>query len=166
MTSTREADLLVRTMNEERDLLEQIMRLETQLKAFVVERSWEGLVRTVGEIDPVAQRLTEVEARRDATFKELQARLGAGPEAGFYQIVVLLPEAERERMAEAYRRLRLAVLGIQGLNTTIDAYLRTVIQTVHDVLGELYPFRKGKIYSRRGKAKPVHSNPMVVSRRL
>ena len=166
MTSTRETESLVRAMNEERELLERIMGLETQLKSCVVERSWKGLERTVRDINLIAQRLTEVEDIRDAAFKELKVKLGAGPEAGFYQIVVLLPEAMRERMAEAYRRLRLAVLEIQGLNTTIDAYLRTIIQTVHDALGELYPFRKGKIYSRRGKAKPVHSNPMVVSHRL
>ncbi len=166
MTSTREAESLVRAMNDERELLERIMGLETQLRSCVVERSWEGLERTVREISPVAQRLTEIEAARDASFKELQTLLAAGPEAGFYQIIVLLPEAERERMAEAYRRLRIAVLEIQGVNATIDAYLKAVIQTVHDALGELYPFRKGKIYSRRGKAKPVHSNPMIVSHRL
>ena len=43
MTSTREAESLVRAMNEERELLERIMGLETQLRSCVVERSWEGL---------------------------------------------------------------------------------------------------------------------------
>jgi len=166
MTPSREAELLVKAMDEEAGLLERIIGLELQVKSFVAERSWERLERTIREIEPIAQRIGEVEAARDAAFKALAEMMGVGPEAGFYQILVLLPHAAQERVGEAYRRLRLTVLGLQSQNMTVGAYLETIIQTIHAALAEIYPFRKGKIYSRRGRAKPAEPHPMVVSRRL
>lgn len=166
MTISREADVLAHAMNEEAELLDRITGLERQLKSFVAERSWERLERTLREIEPISRRLAEVETVREASFRMLADAVGAGPEAGFYQVLVLVPEALRERIGEAYRRLRLTVVDLQSQNLTVRAYLETIIQTIHGALAEIYPFRKGKIYSHRGKAKPAEPHPMVVSRRL
>ncbi len=166
MTVTRESEALVRFMAEEVDLLGRIAELEVRLKSCVLERNWKGLETALRRMNPIAQKLAQVEEERNLSFRKLQASLGLGEEAGLYHVVVLLPYDHRERLAEAYRRLKLSVIAIQGITGNIDAYLRNVTGEMQAVLSELYPFRKGKIYSRRGKSKPVESTPMVISQRL
>ena len=114
----------------------------------------------------LADELVETETERHGAFEELKASVGEGRNATFYQVVVHLDHSEREELAELYRMMKFSVFGIQTTTYCMDEHVRTINDTMHDILGEMYPHRKGKMYSRHGAELERGTNPLLVDREL
>ena len=153
-------------MSDEIGLLERFCEAENELKRAIVENEWDSIERVIHGMKPIAAELEKVEWTRHDRFTALRNLLGEPEGAGFYQVAVRLPQQERESLADHHRRLKLTVLRIQAIGWTIDTHVRTISLTIHQILDELFPYRRGKIYSRRGDAAPARSNPMILNHSL
>ena len=157
---------LIALMEREAELLEHMVGYEITLKESVIAHNWTRLELAQRKLNPVLEKLAKVEEERHEVFSGLQEAVGEDPEAGFYEVLVHLDRSTRERAAEAYRTLKFTVLKIQGMTNSIDVYLKTVTGAMQEILAELFPFRKGNLYTRKGTTTQAQANPMVFSRRL
>jgi hypothetical protein len=71
----------------------------------------------------------------------------------------------RIELERCYHALSLAVLRVKGGISRLDHYVGQVAGSLNAVLGELLPYRKGRIYSSRGDHRQAAEAPIVVNRR-
>lgn len=165
-TSEAQAIELIRIMNQEISLLEDFRAREEELKTLVKESDWERLAELMEGLERIAGWIEASEEKRRRAYAELCAASGASDSIPFYQAIVGLPEETRTECAELYRSLKFTIVKIQGITWSLDSQIRSVSDTMQAVLNELFPYRKGKLYSRRGTAKTADTEPLVVNHHL
>ena len=153
-------------MKMELGLLERFRETEIELKNGISNKDWDSLDLSMQTMKHLSGKLIRVEKRRHTAFHELRDLVGEDENAGFYQVIVHLPFEEREVLAELYRSMKFAAVGIQAITYGIDEHVQTINGTLHQILNELFPYRKGNIYSKEGKRREAETNPMVVNHHL
>lgn len=157
---------LKQLMVRETELLTGYLEIERKLSESVYTRAWDDLQACLEALEPISEEVAELDARRDAEFEKLRTALGADGTEGFYQVIARLPEDERNELAAVFRGMKAAVFRLQGLTYQLESYIGTVSGTMREILEELFPHRRGNIYSRKGVAAEPEANPMVISRHL
>ncbi|TFG65279.1 MAG: hypothetical protein E4H36_00415 [Spirochaetales bacterium] len=158
-----DAGILIETMKKELDLLNLYAVHEEQVQKFIKKRNWKSLEKYIREMDALSLTIQTVEEERVAFFQAERNDLGLPEDAGFYQVAVRYPVAEREELSLLYRNLKLALLRIHGITECIDSYSRTAVDIVQHALKDLFPYRKGNLYSKRGKSVPLDGDALVIS---
>ena len=153
-------------MKREADLLGRFHEAETGMKECIRQKDWDGLESVMSELSLLADELVETEEARHLAFEELRGAVGEAFSAPFYQVVVHLPPEERDRLAELYRLMKFSVFGIRADSYCMDDQIRSINETIHDVLGELYPHRKGNLYSSSGARLSGGANPLILDEQM
>ncbi|MBN2050840.1 MAG: hypothetical protein JW760_10380 [Spirochaetales bacterium] len=157
---------LLDLMAEEILLLEEFGSREEMVRSCVRQNNWSELNLTIQQLSPLAEKIEAVERLRDEAFTALKTGYGESEDASFYHVVFHLPDRERDISVELYRKLKMAALRIQSITLCIDSYVRTVSGTVRQILEEIFPYQKGKIYSKHGGAMDIQAEPMVLNTSL
>jgi hypothetical protein len=158
--------MLVNLMRGECALLHQFHDAETSMKERIHHKDWNGLDSVIGEMTQLADDLVKIENARHEAFTALREGVDEESDATFYQVVVRLPAHERDLLTELYRAMKFSVFGIQSISYNIGDEVRTMNDTVHDIIGELYPHRKGRLYTKSGSKQQDGSNPLLVDHEL
>jgi hypothetical protein len=90
------------------------------------------------------------EAARDRAFKDLKEGLGASAEDPFPAVLMRVPEEERARLDEAWRRLRTSVFSLKTASGRLRYSAETMSDTLNKIIDGVFPHRRGKIYTRHG----------------
>ncbi|MDC7127316.1 MAG: hypothetical protein PQJ46_17265, partial [Spirochaetales bacterium] len=106
------------------------------------------------------------EEQRNLVYIELKKLLNKKSDDGFYSVALHLEGDCRERCLSSYRKMKVALLRMQGITIGIDQYVKTVGDTTRSVLDEVFPHRRGDIYSKSGNKKPAQNDPMVLNKQL
>lgn len=157
---------LLDLMAEETLLLEEFGSREEDIRSCINSNNWSELTSTIQYLSPLAEKIEQVERERDEAFNALRDICGEKEDASFYHVAFHLPQRERDLCVELYRKLKLAAIRIQGITLSIDSYVRTVSGTVKQILEEIFPYQKGKIYSRQGDSVDSRAEPMVFNTSL
>ena len=166
MTTTAELDNLKYLLNQEVELLESFARQEQKLQDAIVDREWDRLEGIVNEMSDASQSVLSVEQERHDSYTRVRQEVGCPSDVGFYDFVAHLDLADRMEVSELYRRLKVAVMRVQALTGGIGSYITSATSAIRDVLDELYPERKGRIYSRAGHHAAPDDRAMVVDHHL
>ena len=153
-------------MKIELALLETFRETELELKNGINRKDWDGLERCIQKMRELSIELVTVEDKRNHAFIELRDLVGEVETANFYQVIVHLPVEERDFLAELYRAMKFAAVGIRSVTYCIDEHLQTINGTLQQVLNELFPYRKGNLYSNQGEKRETSHNPMIVNERM
>jgi hypothetical protein len=127
-------------------------------------KEWGPSLATAEEIQRSAQSIGEADAVRDEAFISLREALRLPRESAFSAILPILPDAERELLETSWRALRMAVVRLKIETGRMRYSAEALSQTLNRILDEAFPYRKGKIYSRRGKPTSV-SGALLVDRK-
>ncbi|MBN1687321.1 MAG: flagellar export chaperone FlgN [Spirochaetales bacterium] len=157
---------LAEYMKLELGLLEAFKEAEIELKNGINRKDWDQLEQCIRKMKTLSAELAAVEEKRNHAFINLQDLVGEREKAGFYEVIVHLPADEREALAELYRSMKLAAVGIRSVTYCIDEHLKTINGTLQNILNELFPYRKGNLYSKQGERREASGNPMVVNHSL
>ena len=157
---------LLLQMQRECTLLAEFHDAETTMRARIHQKDWDGLESVMAEMTTLADRLVETENARHNAFEAVRSEVEEEASATFYQVIVHLSPEERDALAELYRTMKFSVFGIQAVSYCVDDHVRTLNDTMHEVLGELYPHRKGSIYSKSGAKLPNDANPLLIDQEL
>lgn len=142
-------------------LLEEFAREQERLLETVRARSWADLERTLEGLRALEGRVQEADRDRLEALPE-----GAGSAEAFAGSVGGLQVASRMELERSYHALGLSVLRVKGALSRLDHYVGAVMGSLNAVLGELLPYRKGRIYSSRGHQRQAADAPVVVDRKL
>jgi hypothetical protein len=153
-------------MDRECELLDQFRKYESELKACIHGKDWSGLESVIEVLTAMAESLAEIEGVRHEQFDILRRESRESPEATFYQVIVHLPVADRERLAALYRKMKITVLNIQTITWCINEHVQAINDALQQVLDELFPHRKGLMYSKEGTRAESGTNPLLINRSL
>jgi len=157
---------LAKLMKEETELLNMISCEEEKLQRALRSSNWNEMEVVINMLAPLSERMETIEEMRDLTFQKLKMKLSMKETDGFYAIAAHMEGSTRENCLGSYRKMKIALLRMRGLTSGIDQYVRTVGDTSRAVLNEVFPHRKGSIYSSTGNARPAAADPMVLNRHL
>ena len=153
-------------MKQEISLLEEFRAKEELLRGVLKSGDWERLSELMEGMNRIADWIDSSEIKRQELYAIFCGRSRDEDEIPFYQAIAELPEDTRTECAELYRSLKFATVKIRGLTWSLDSHIRSVSETMHTVLNELFPYRKGRLYSRHGTAKTADTEPLVVNQHL
>lgn len=170
---------LKKALRQEAQVLTEFAAGQKRLQELIGKRQWTRLDGQIEELKSLASRAETLEEQRHSSYRQLKADLGLGDEppgrageaAGgiarrFEDVVTRLPGPERDELFALYRQLKLAVIRVKGNAGLLGFYLRSLSGTLQKVLEELFPHRKGRIYSRSGKTRETGDDSLVVYRHV
>ena len=157
---------LLKAMNQEHVLLGRFKSAEMEMAEAIRNKDVNQLELCMKTMVELSDSLVKIEEQRHITFFKLRGAVGEDQDASFYQVIVHLPADTRDQLAELYRAIKFAVVGIQAVTSCLDEHVKSVDGTMQQILNELFPHRKGNMYSKEGMPREVESNPLVVNQRL
>ncbi len=131
-------------------LLECVASRQNDLRTHLVERNWPELDRVIKDLERVSGEVAQIEERRVSLAHEIVALEPAPQQPGIRAILRRAGLEERTALNDAYRRLKIAVLKVQGGARGIKAYASEAIETTSEVLHELFPTDTDGQYARDG----------------
>jgi hypothetical protein len=137
-----------------------------KVREHIFSHDWQALSKGLQEMDDASHRVTEIEAERNEIFGELRYLVGAKEGSGFYSVVVRLEPELRDSLSALFRNLKVEVLQLQGITWSIDAYVKSMCETIQEILRTAFPHRRGTMYEKSGKKRDLGSDPLVLNRRL
>jgi len=150
-------------MDRETELFDRLGGEVEHLRECFQEKSWSsGLVLAQG-IEHAAEAISEADSSRDEAFVRLRAAMQVPREATFSALLPALPEDARAGLEESWRRLRVSVVRLKTATGSLRYSTETLADALNRILEQIFPYRKGKIYSRRGKPTGV-SGALLVDR--
>lgn len=160
------ANNLIKILNQEVEGFTSAVNRAEAIRSSIFKHDWKNLSHNLEKMDRLSGYLTALEKERVHVFEKLRHQVGEKAEAGFYTVVVRLPEAEQETLSKLFRQLKGLVLQLQGLTWSIDAYTRSLSSTIYDILQEVFPHRRGTMYSNTGRKRANGSDPLVINHQL
>lgn len=155
MNADRLADLMS-AIEREIAAFDDCVAEQKEFSKAVERRDWPGLEASMGRLEERFAAVKEAEAARSSAEISLREELGA-PGTGIPSLLFHVTEPMRTELADLHRRLRIAAMRVRLENGAIGDYSRASRDLLGDVLGEIFPEKKGKIYGRSGRAlEPGH----------
>jgi hypothetical protein len=139
--------------------------LERELQESLLEKRTNDNDHLIQKMEKLKSSIATLETHREIEFQLLLAEAGLPTNSGLRDILVLLAPTDRELLAEAYRNLKIAVLGVKAQAQGIDMFTRHSITVLKGVVDELYPERRQRTYTHRGRHREI-SSPMVLDHTL
>jgi hypothetical protein len=156
-------ETLAALMQEEIALLELYLMREEELKKALFDRDWRSLDESIRLMNEAAGRIGILEEGRDRAFRQFRTELGVENGCGFYRAALTLPEPDRGKMTGLYRHLKLSAVRVRVRTAALDDYVREEQGTLRGIIGELFPERRGRTYSRTGESRENAAQPLVLN---
>ena len=138
-------------------LLEDYSHIEETLTQSVKGRDWPNIEARMDRLNSTAKEIDEVESRRHDHFRSLAEN------ASFSEWLGEQPVTVQAELGPLHRRIRLALVRIRGLSKSLFYTFRGIQESLQQILAEIFPHRRGKIYSRAGNAQGEIDEAMVVN---
>ena len=148
------------------ELLSEFGRREADLQEAIIERDWQAMDAVIPDLERLGDELEHLERQREAAVSASKQELGLDPEQSFPELIAKAEPQERAELASLYSNIQIAVLRVKNQTSGIDAYVRNSVRTANTVLGEIFPERKGTIYSRTGAHRQAHGSAIVLDHEL
>jgi hypothetical protein len=144
---------LKRTLRAEARTLKDFAELQQGLQQAISKRKWTELHKEIDALRQLAEKIETLEEDRIQAYQSLKSSLQAGDQESFTEIVSRLPAKERDELLGLHRHLKAAVIRVKASAGLLNYYVQSMSEALRQILEELFPHRKGKMYSRTGKAK-------------
>src|SRR5208337_416466 len=150
---------LVRTLKDridrEAELFVDLGREVERLRESFEQKSWGPSLSFAESIERSSQAIVEVDAARDEAFMAAREALDLPLETTMSAILPVLPDLLRSEMEESWRGLRMAVVRLKTATGRMRYSAEALALTLNRILEQVFPYRKGKIYTRRGTSSGV-----------
>jgi hypothetical protein len=159
------AKTLAKAMEVEAGLLNDYAARLQELQRTIGHRDWDGVQKDIACLRNLAGEVETAEAERVEAFRALKAERFLPAEESFDRVTERLEGPEREQLRELARRLKIGVVRVKGSSGLLGYYVRSALQARHQVLEELYPHRRGRLYSRSGRARSTADESLMLDRK-
>ncbi len=159
------ARTLAKAMEVEAGLLNDYAARLQGLQRTIGQRDWDAVQKDIASLRNLAGEVETAEAQRVEAFRALKAEHFLPAEDSFDRVAEQLEGPERDRLRELARRLKIGVVRVKGSSGLLGYYVRSALQARHQVLEELYPHRKGRLYSRSGQTRSTADESLMLDRK-
>ncbi len=155
MMTLENAAALAAAMEAEIAAFDAYVEAQRSFSDSVRARDWPALEGSMHRLESMTEHVAELENERSLAEAALRRELGIGPgEAGesFYRLALRVPEPERTALTDLYRRLKIGAMRAKFENSAVSDYAVGNRTLLAQVLEELFPDKKGRIYGKSGRA--------------
>jgi hypothetical protein len=163
--TTARGTALKALMERETELFLVMEREVDRLRDSVQMKRWTQALAVVQDLERFASKIEEADAIREQVFEQLCVSLSLSPDTLFAVLLSRLDDRERAALEQTWRGLRISVVRLGTASNRLRHYAEALGGTLGRVMEEIFPHRRGKIYSRRGKATSVN-DALLVDRKL
>lgn len=160
------SEQLIHILEKEIELVNNFTQIEKSIMDSVIANNWDTLEASITQSEDISYLIASLDKQRETCIRILRDQTGEDDNTHFYHLTGNLKEEEKNSLNDLYRVLKLSVLNLQNINWRIDAYVSTVSGIMKQTLNEIYPNRRGSLYSKAGIIKEADNNPMVLNRKL
>jgi DNA-binding transcriptional MocR family regulator len=153
---------LKRALRAETQTLKDYADLQKSLQQAISKRKWTELNSEIDALRQLADKIEALEEDRMQAYQMLKSYLQAREREGFPEIVARLPAEERDELIGLYRHLKAAVIRVKASAGLLNYYVQSMSEALRQILEELFPHRKGKMYSRTGKPKDAGDESLML----
>ncbi len=152
-------------MDRETELFTSLRDEMDRLRDSFQDKKWTAGLTLAQGIERYSRKLEEADEARDIAFMQLRDGLGLSEETTFSAMLPSLPAEERGGLETSWRDLRTSVVRLKTATSRMRYSAEALADTFNKALEEIFPHRRGKIYSRRGKTTSVN-DAHIVDRKL
>ncbi|AFG36887.1 flagellar export chaperone FlgN [Spirochaeta africana] len=154
------------SLQQQVQLLESLAGCEHRMQQAVMRKNWHELDESLHQLQTISEEIHRCEQDREQSFASLCRQLNLPESSRFAQVVGHLPDENRREITSLYRRLKIAVLRVQTITSGVDAYINTTVETMNQIVEEVFPGARGSVYSRDGSVYGKQPPAMVVNHQL
>lgn len=166
MESLENTEHLIEILEKEIELVNSFTEVENSILDSVIANNWDILESSINQTHDISLAIESLDKKREVCVELLREELGEGSDTHFYHLTINMESGRKNKINDLYRALKLSVLNLQNMSWRIDTYVGTVTGIMKQTLKEIYPNRRGSLYSRSGIIREAESNPMVLNRKL
>lgn len=155
---------LARAMEVEAGLLNDYSARLQELQRIIGQRDWDAVEKNIAVLRNLAGEVETAEAARVEAFRALKAEHLLPAEERFDEVAERLEPPDRDVLRELSRRLKIGVVRVKGSSGLLGYYVRSALEARRQVLEELYPHRKGRLYSRSGRTRSTADESLMLDR--
>lgn len=153
---------LKRALRQEAESLRAFAAVQNNLQQAISRRQWTELNREIDALRRLADKIEMMEENRLQAFEALREALNAEPREGFTALAFRLPAEERDELIGLYRSLKAAVVRVKASAGLLSYYIGSMSDALRQIVEELFPHRKGRLYSRTGKTKEAGDESLML----
>lgn len=146
-------------MELERSILESYNEVSIDIRTRLHARDWPTLELALRRLEILTSDLEDIENRRRVLSENLGGKL-------IEKRVVELPDELRRRFNHLKFELKANLLKVRSRFRGLAAYTESRSRLVRELVENLVPSARGRIYNDRGQAALTNGNPLVVSRNI
>jgi len=166
LESLENIEQLIVILEKEIELIKTFTKIEGIIMDSIITNNWDILESNIEQTKDISRDIEKLDKARETCIELLREEVGEDINTHFYRLTVNLETGLKNKLNDLYRELKLSVLNLQNINWRIDTYVGTVTGIMKQTLKEIYPNRRGSLYSRSGIIREVDNNPMVLNKRL
>ncbi len=164
------ADKLTNILSNQIEVLTELSSNLKVVRDALFKRNWINLEQIMRRNNPLVEEFEKLEYRREEVMENIAEELSEsnnGDSEFFLQnFYSNISHKKRKNLEEMRREMKVLVNRIASLSEGIEFYVKTTAKTLGSILDELFPVRRGKIYSKSGKSSRPEDLPLVVNRTL
>lgn len=167
MTQTQpQLSKLIHAMKAEMKLFDEFTEAENRLNDLAKKKRWAEMQAVLEVLNGLAEKIEECEDNRNTVYIACKAEMDLGEDDGFQLFLARVPEKHRKPLADLHAGLKKRLLAIKSLSSGLIYYFACMQDSIAQVLGEIFPHRKGKLYSPQGETKESSEAAVVVNHEL
>ena len=167
MTQTQsQLSKLIHAMKAEMKLFDEFAEGENRLNDLAKRKKWAEMQAVLEELGSLAEKIEECEDSRNAVYLSCKAEMNLKEDDGFALFLAQVPDKHRETLARLHAGLKKRLLAIKSLSSGLIYYFACMQDSIAQVLGEIFPHRKGTLYSPQGESKESSEAAVVVNHEL
>jgi hypothetical protein len=148
-------------IDREAELFSELGQDVQRLRDSFQQKSWGPSLTVAESIERSSHAVEGADAARDDAFALVVEALDLPRETSMSAVLPVLPDLLRSEMEESWRSLRMAVVRLKTATGRMRYSAETLASTLNGILEQVFPYRKGKIYSRRGTPTGVSGAVLV-----
>lgn len=139
------------------------MKLDS-IKQDVKNKNWQSLEKNLKDLQKRGEKIAHKEEERVLIFRQIVESLGLKKNIPTKEVLAFLDMKLRRKISLLNSRLKIEVIKLVTTVKGLKYYLHTVSELILRILEEVFPYKKGKIYSSGGKPKTASQDPVVINR--
>jgi len=165
-----EKDLLIGKLKQEMKIeiqfLDKFFKLEEDLHSAIYNKKWPLLEGLISRLKSTGSDIEIADEKRDQYFTAVKKHIGLPVTSGLSELLENVEAEQGEEIKKLQRDLKIRVVKVKGSTGRLGYVFRALSESLNDILGEVFPHRKGKIYSMQGRPTDYADESLMVNRNL
>ena len=164
MSERHRWERLISLMEQERQLLDDFTEASGEMRSGLHSRDWPVLEAALKRLDAMADHLEVIEEKRQAVTDILCA--DTEPHHSLEKKISELPPDTRRRFHNVRGELKARLVMVRSRIRGVAGYANSRGRLGRDLMEELVPSTRGRMYNKRGQSASAGRDPLVVSHHL